>query len=93
MIAANRAALRNSSWARRAVFDANPNASPADSSTGAVASDHRSVSNRSRTRALTNDITTPEAIPPLGPNRIAAEMTALVAHRVVGRVWRVLYQS
>ena len=39
------------------------------------------------TTVLATITTTPASIPAIGPNRIAAEIVALVAHSVVGHDW------
>ncbi len=39
------------------------------------------------TKVLVPPMISPDTIPPTGPVRIATEMTALVAHSVVGQVW------
>ena len=39
------------------------------------------------TTVLATITTTPVSIPAIGPNRIAAEIVALVAHNVVGHDW------
>ncbi|SLH90020.1 Uncharacterised protein [Mycobacteroides abscessus subsp. abscessus] len=42
---------------------------------------------------ITAEISSPEAMPSPHPRRMAAEITALAAHMVVGRVWWPWYQS
>jgi hypothetical protein len=64
-----------------------PTASPTASSMTTAALRPRSILTTPLTAVLVTTTTSPVSIPAIGPNRIAAEMVALVAHSVVGQDW------